>query len=92
LDSGLSQWNNVVQKGLGMKDIGTVRWFGKDWYAPINDPRAEVSTPVGVPCERCSDGIEAGDQGVLIPKFVSEGVMDMAAFHLNCFLTEVGAL
>jgi hypothetical protein len=67
-------------------DIGTARWFGQTWGAPVCDPRAHVEAPVGEPCLRCHRPIEAGDQGVTIPY----GTVP-APWHLDCWLREIGA-
>lgn len=79
------------------EDIGTVRWFGESWGAPVCDPRAHVETPVD---RRCfghdhlhpagrSELIEEGDQGVMIPYQAFKPTS--IAYHLDCWLHEVGA-
>jgi hypothetical protein len=48
-------------------DIGTVRWFGEPWGAPVcEDPRARILTPLEVPCAFCGTAFRHGDQGVSI--------------------------
>ena len=44
-------------------DLGTVRWFGESWGAPINDPRSHVTTPVDERCIECLLLIKSDDQG-----------------------------
>lgn len=41
--------------------------FGGRWDAPICDEAEEVAVPVGTLCLRCSEAIEASDQGVVMP-------------------------
>jgi len=76
-------------------DLGTVRWFGESWGAPICDPRAHVATPLGWTCAghehmhaKRSPLIEEADQGVTIPCYGRE--VTMLAYHLNCWLHELG--
>jgi hypothetical protein len=78
-------------------DIGTLRWFGESWGAPVCDPRAHVATPVGLTClghphmhEGRSEVVEPGDQGVTMP-FVRHRRVDTVAYHLDCWLHEIGA-
>jgi hypothetical protein len=70
-------------------DIGTVRWFGRSWNAPICDSRAEIPVPVKLPCERCHGKIEEFDQGVQIPHMAVDGV-GVSAYHLDCWFTSLG--
>lgn len=77
-------------------DIGTVRWFGESWGAPVCDPRAHIETPVGRACyghghmhEERSSVIEPDDQGVSLPFYSTAGVIQIA-YHLDCWLHEVG--
>lgn len=79
------------------EDIGTVRWFGESWGAPACDPRAEVPVPVGMACaghEHChehrSATIEPGDQGITLPGYLG-GTLQTVAYHLDCWLHEIGA-
>ena len=66
-------------------DFGTVRWFGPTWGAPINDPRAEVSIPLGENCIECGVYFDHGDPGVAI-----RSGMVHVFFHRNCFLDSIG--
>lgn len=66
-------------------DIGTVRWFGETWNAPVNDPRTHIDAPVGRECERCRRPIHPKDQGVTIPTHDQRVV-----YHRNCFFAEMG--
>lgn len=75
-----------------------IGWFGESWGAPVCDPELHVETPVGWQCighdhlhvDR-SPLIEEGDQGVTLPLYVEPGRADRAAYHLDCWLHEVGA-
>ena len=66
-------------------DLGTVRWFGESWGAPMNDPRTQVPTPTWERCD-CGQPILTGDQGLSIPK--SEG--GRVFYHLVCFYQSLG--
>jgi hypothetical protein len=79
------------------EELGTVRWFGESWGAPVCDPRTHVDTPVGRPCAGHGhmhgplrpEAIEDGDQGVTVPWL---GVpRERLVYHLDCWLHEVGA-
>lgn len=69
----------------GDDDIGTVRWFGQSWHAPINDPRAEVPVPTDHDCTYCHVPIVSDDSGVTIPS--QDG---RVVFHRTCFFKELG--
>lgn len=78
-------------------DIGTLRWFGESWGAPVCDPRAHVPTPIGWTCighehmhKVRSSLIEEADQGVTMPSSY-HGEATTVAYHLDCWLHEVGA-
>ena len=67
------------------EELGTVRWFGRSWGAPVCRPAANVPTPVGEPCAwgGADLPIHLGDQGV--------GVLDVTTgrfvwYHLDCWL------
>jgi hypothetical protein len=65
---------------------GRVHWFGESWGAPICDPDYRVETPVGQPCAHCGREVRQGDQGLLVAS-----VGGRVPFHLECFLTNIGA-
>jgi hypothetical protein len=69
-------------------DIGTVRWFGESWGAPVNDPRAKIDTPLGTRCLECMLWIKNGDQGFRIDGGENPG---FSYFHKKCFLAAIGA-
>ena len=75
---------------MSEEDIGTVRWWGLSWNAPVNDPRAEIPFPVGAFCKEESGGcgfpIVPGDSGVSIPYLAGE----YQHFHRECFLRMIG--
>jgi hypothetical protein len=77
-------------------DLGTVRWFGESWGAPICDPRTHVPTPVGAVCsghdhlhEDRPATIEPGARGVTIP-YLGGSAGERVVYHLTCWLHEVG--
>lgn len=73
-------------------DIGTMRWFGQSWGAPVNDPRAEMSVPLGERCVRCDEDFEHGDQGFGVAAHTSIAANGQVFFHKDCLLAEVGAV
>lgn len=73
-----------------LDELGTVRWFGRaSWGAPMNDPRAQVPTPVGKLCIYCVQPIEADDDGVTTP-YTDGKTVGVAAYHLDHFLQALG--
>jgi hypothetical protein len=66
-------------------DIGTVRWFGESWHAPVNDPRARIETPTDQRCIECLLYLQSDDQGMRIPS--GSG---FAYFHKACFFAAIG--
>lgn len=66
-------------------DIGTVRWFGPTWNAPVNDERAHVDTP-DEPCELCDKPFDGDDRGVGVP-YVGHGY---CWYHLACWGQMIG--
>ena len=68
------------------EDIGTVRWFGESWGAPVCDPRSHVETPEGSLCPQCKEVVVQGQQGVGVPYMASETYL---WWHLDCWLQEV---
>lgn len=83
------------------------KWFGESWGAPVCEPGSHIAIPVGMPCaghehmhERAWDirgnrprsaVIEQWDQGVLLPYYAAGNEVDLLAYHLDCWLHEVGA-
>lgn len=78
-------------------DLGTLRWFGESWGAPVCDPRAQVRAPVGAVCighdhlhSARSSFIEYGDQGVTMPYLGGYALPGGVVYHLDCWLHEIG--
>lgn len=66
-----------------------MKWFGESWNAPVCDPENKVETPVGDTCMHCADGIEATNQGVMMPFW--DGVAHrMVSYHRLCLLQNMG--
>lgn len=72
------------------ESIGTVRWFGPTWGAPINDPRAEISVPLGENCIACEEAFDHGDEGVAIAASVEIAENGQVFYHRWCFFEELG--
>lgn len=60
--------------------IGTLRWFGESWNAPMNTPQTKVPVPVGMDCFRCGNYVKITDQGVLLP-----GDNEFHVYHFACW-------
>jgi hypothetical protein len=74
-------------------ELGTVRWFGRSWGAPVCDPRTHVSAPAGTVCARCDAEIDEDDQGVTMPAIEmvgSEYRSRTVGYHLDCYLGSIG--
>jgi hypothetical protein len=72
-----------------MSEIGTVRWFGDSWGAPVCEPRTHIETPVGDDCAGCERAIQAEDIGITMPSVSVADALGRATFHLDCFMREV---
>lgn len=84
---------------LSTEDLGTTRWFGESWGAPVCDPRTHIETPVGLGCighdhmhpeGTRSPFIEPGDQGITMPLVSRTDRVERVAYHLDCWLHEIG--
>jgi hypothetical protein len=75
-------------------DIGTTRWFGLSWGAPVCDPRTHIEIPIGVPCGLCGIAFRDGDQGISLPMgfasveeaqaFIDSGQRPRVDYHQEC--------
>jgi hypothetical protein len=59
-----------------------VKWFGKDWGAPVCRETPHGDTPVGQECQRCYKQIKEGDQGIALD-------LNQYVWHLDCFIKSV---
>lgn len=70
-----------------------MRWFGRDWGAPICEETEHATRPEGA-CQRCKVPFREGDDGIIIPTMVpirEDGhIATSVAYHLDCFLAAVG--
>lgn len=76
----------------------TVGWFGPSWGAPACDPANEVPVPVGMVCIGHAHlhndrpvAILPDDQGITMPRVYEGGLVGTVAYHLDCWLHEIGA-
>lgn len=69
--------------------IGTVRWFGPSWGAPVCDPRAHIPTPVRMSCEGCLQEITGDENGVTYPYWDGGTTVVRIAYHRECNLRHV---
>ena len=71
-------------------DIGTIRWWGKSWNAPVNHPLAEIPVPVGDSCARCNRTIVDGDQGITVPHMpFPPDTRTTSSWHFKCWMHEI---
>jgi len=56
-----------------------VRWFGKNWGAPVCKATEETDPPVGQRCQRCGKKIKKRDQGIALD-------LNSHVWHLDCFI------
>jgi hypothetical protein len=66
----------------------TVKWFGKDWGAPICVEAPHVWTPVGEKCSWCDEPIARGENGFVLPLITREGARP-AYYHYECQLRSI---
>lgn len=82
--------------GFGFEDgeLGTVRWFGASWLAPVCRADAHINTPLGELCLQCEEALESGDQGIGVPFMSGQRPRPeprMVWYHLRCWLEAIGA-
>lgn len=68
-------------------------WFGPTWDAPVNEG-PHVPTPVGQLCLWCTEAIEDGDAGVVMPCVREMGAAaTLEPEHRDCFIrSTIGSL
>lgn len=69
------------------EDLGTVRWWGESWGAPVCDERIHIPTPVREKCAECGRLIHEGHRGASI-LYVATG--EYQHWHLGCSLRALG--
>lgn len=60
-----------------------MKWFGRAAGAPYERDSPKVPTPTGLPCGRCGETIEEGDDGVVLPLLGAAGLAEIA-YHYAC--------
>ena len=71
-------------------ELGTLRWFGATWGAPVNDPRAEIPVPLGEDCLRCHFLFDSADRGLAVAASTEISASGQVFYHLECWLDELG--
>lgn len=71
-------------------DVGTVRWFGASWGAPICDPRTKIEVPIDRLCLNCGGGFFEHSRGVSTAASFSISEEGRVYYHLGCFLRNLG--
>lgn len=69
-----------------MSTPSTMKWFGESWNAAILDHLEHVITPTGDPCGWCTEPIEEGHRGYVIPHLSAGRPPVLQPWHLECFL------
>lgn len=68
-----------------------IKFFGPEQDAPVYNEAQQIFTPVGQPCQYCSERIEAGDSGFGIPFLGTETeAAEEIYYHRECFLKALG--
>lgn len=63
-------------------------WFGRPWGAPLNREGAHVPVP-DWPCLSCGRPFTERDRGVVTPFVGDPSGRGKAAYHLECFATDL---
>jgi hypothetical protein len=66
-----------------------MKWFGKNWGAPICEDVEHVQTPTGAPCLHCRFPIEPDDAGFVMPLVHADGSVTFEATHRLCQLRTI---
>ena len=64
-----------------------MKWFGKNWGAPICQDEDRVPTPSGR-CGRCDHLIQPDDQGFVLP-YYAEAPSELP-YHRACLMEAIG--
>jgi len=59
-----------------------MRWFGKDWGAPVCKATEETAVPLGKRCYKCGKKIKKTDQGIALD-------LNQYVWHVDCFVKSV---
>jgi len=74
-----------------MGKIEIVKWFGRNWKAPICKPENKTKIPIKEICFCCGMQFNRSSQGVMLP-FVDKDGQKLVPYHLDCFLYSVGII
>ena len=66
-----------------------MEWFGPEWGAPVNKDCAKAETPDWA-CLACDKGFSDDDRGVVTPFAGDPSGRGKAAYHLRCFMENLG--
>lgn len=70
------------------EEIGSTRWFGPSWGAPVCKPGAQVFLPANTSCAGCLGEIGVEESGIRLPHLGA--YREFSYYHLDCFLEVVG--
>lgn len=63
----------------------TMQWFGQRYDAPAWKYMTQTATPVGMRCSHCTERVDEGDAGVVMPHWHEVGTV-YEPVHVECFL------
>jgi hypothetical protein len=66
-----------------------MEWFGRGHGAHYESDTRHVATPVGLKCCWCSEPIDEGDDGMLVPAVLLPGKPSRVAYHYECHLRTI---
>lgn len=72
-----------------MSDYLPNPYFGEPWDSPFCDTAPHADTPVGEPCGFCTLPILDGEQGVITPAVLADGVPGRVPWHRECWLRQI---
>ena len=64
-----------------------MRWFGRNWDAPVNQKCEEDHTPTKLSCEHCGQAFVEGDRGIVVDVPLGDVTWGDKAWHLRCLLS-----
>jgi len=67
-----------------------MKWFGKDWGAPVCEKAQHVPTPVGTACYLCGKPIAESHRGFVLPFMGGPEDTPEVTAHFFCFGQSVG--
>lgn len=68
--------------------MGTLKYFGRSFNAPMYSGVPEIPTPVQESCAWCGEPILKGEAGITMPHIMSDRDVQELPYHIECHLRQ----